>query len=120
MKCFICSRDIGRGDMPKRVEYHRAPDKSLRIYGVNMPDGLLDKAAGPLVKAAHSKCYWVITKRVRRGGGEVGGTHPGLVDAYDEDDAEDQPARIRQARQADPGYREREDSDWRPQTIGEV
>lgn len=117
MKCNYCVRDIGRGDMPKRVEYRRAPDKSLRIYGVNMPDGPLEKATGPLVKALHSKCYWIITKRVRRGGDEIGGTHPGLVDAYDEDD---QPARIRQARQDDPGYQEQEDSDWRPQTIGEV
>lgn len=104
--------------MPKRVEHHRAPDGSLRIYGINMPDGQLDQVIGPLVKVLHSKCYWIITKRVRRGGDEIGGTHPGLVDAYDEED--DQPERIRQARQADPGYREREESDWRPQTIGEV
>ncbi len=123
MKCNYCLRDISSGDMPKRVEYRRVPDakpgaaKVFRIYGINMPDGPLERATGPLVKVLHSKCYWVVTKRVRRHGDAVGGTHPGLVDAYDEDD---QPTRIRKAREADAGYQEREDSDWRPQTIGEV
>ncbi len=118
MKCHECIRDISRGDMPKRAEFRRQPDKSIKVFGINMPDGPLEKARGPLVKVLHSKCYWVVTKRVRRHGDAVTGTHPGLVDAYDEDD--DQPARIRKARESDAGYQERPESDWRPQTIGEV
>lgn len=103
--------------MPKRVEYRGSQDDP-RVYGVNMKDGGLDKAAGPLVKALHSKCFWVIQKREIRGRDAVQGTT--RVGAYDEDEPEDQAERIRKARETDPGYHEPVESDWRDQEVHEV
>lgn len=82
MKCNSCKRDISKAEMPKRVEYRGSAD-APRIYGVNMQDGGLDKATGPLVKVLHSKCYWVIQKRKVRGRDAVQGTT--RVGAYDEE-----------------------------------
>jgi hypothetical protein len=50
----------------KRAEYRRQPDGTVKVFGVNMPDGPLSEARGELVAAKHSKCYWIDAKRAKR------------------------------------------------------
>jgi hypothetical protein len=74
VKCAVCRREIRRGvEEQKRVEYHRQPDGTIKIFGYQMPDGELSKATGPLVKVIHSKHYWSARKTEERGGPHAGG-----------------------------------------------
>lgn len=114
MKCHFCMTTISKGEMPKRIEY-RGPAVNPRIYGINMKDGPLTAAMGPLLKVLHSKCYWIVTKREERGGDGVQGTQ--RVGAYDGDD---QPSRLQAARNADPGYAEPKETDYHDQVVGEI
>ena len=63
----------------KRVEYHRQPDESVKVFGYQMPDGPLSAATGPLVKVIHSKHYWAERKAANRGGPHAGGA----ISAYE-------------------------------------
>lgn len=67
VKCADCKLEIRRGaEEHKRVEFRLMPDKSIKIFGWQMPDGPLTAAFGPLVKVLHSKCYWAGVKAKRR------------------------------------------------------
>jgi hypothetical protein len=48
------------------VEYRRQPDRTVKVFGVQMPDGKLSEATGILVKAVHSKCYWIARRQEER------------------------------------------------------
>ncbi len=74
MRCAVCKRQIRRGvEEQKRVEYRLQKDKTVKIFGYQMPDGPLTAASGPLVRVIHSVHYWEQVKAERRGGPHAGG-----------------------------------------------
>lgn len=108
MKCGDCLQEIKRGlEERKRVEFHRQPDESVKVFGVNMPDGSLEQAIGKLIRAEHQKCYWAHkNKETRTAAAEVRAT-----EALDAKRAE---------RADDPGHHERAEQDWRDPTTVEI
>lgn len=69
MKCGTCLREITRGaEERKRVEYRDTPD-GIKVFGLNAPDGPLDKARGRIVKVLHGKCHWAVKKAAARSSG---------------------------------------------------
>ena len=66
MRCHDCQKVLAGVAFLKRAEYRTQEDESVKIFGVNMPDGPLAKAEGRLLMVKDSKCYWAEEKRVRR------------------------------------------------------
>lgn len=67
MKCWICHKPIGGGEQSRRrAEYRAQGDGSVKVFGIGMPDGPLERASGQLVKAAHNGCYHARRKREQR------------------------------------------------------
>jgi hypothetical protein len=80
MKCYTCHRQIKPGlETRKHIEERITPD-GLVLFGDAMPGGPVEKAAGPISRAWHSRCYHAAAKRVARGGDAVLGTTADLAD----------------------------------------
>lgn len=72
MKCHRCQRPINPGqEASRRIEIRQGPPDpetglaSERVFGMNMADGKLADATGPLKSVYHQKCYYVVAKADR-------------------------------------------------------
>jgi hypothetical protein len=73
IKCCRCKRTIASGaEAQKAVVEYRQPDGASKIFGYMMSDGPLGAATGQILRAWHSKCYWIERKREQRGDAVTG------------------------------------------------
>ena len=88
MRCRFCQRAILPGqEQRKRVQFHRQDDGTVKVFGVNMPDGPLDSATGRVEFLAHSRCYWADKKRPLRQAADTRGRATAEERAPSEGDA---------------------------------
>jgi hypothetical protein len=92
---MICNFDACRKTIVARAADHievRQADEVEKVFGKDAPDGTLEQATGPLVRAYHHRCFMAWRRRER----------------------------LRESRAADPSSQSGRVRDWHDQEVVEV